>query len=43
MQAKDIDEVMQLQSEFLKKQFAAATDQFMQTTGGMSSTGKKTT
>jgi phasin len=42
MQAKDITEVMQLQSEFLKAQFGAATDQFKQVTSGMSSAGKET-
>jgi phasin len=42
MQAKDINEVMQLQSEFLKTQFGAATEQFKQMTSGMSSTAKGT-
>lgn len=40
MQAKDINEVMQLQSEFLKTQFGTATEQFKQMTSG---TGKGTT
>jgi phasin len=34
MQAKDISEVMQLQSEFLRNQFGAATEQLKQITGG---------
>ena len=33
MQAKDVNEVMQLQSEFLRSQFGAATEQFKQMTG----------
>jgi phasin len=37
MQAKDIGEVMQLQSEFLRNQFGVATDQFKQMTGGVAS------
>ena len=37
MQAKDIGEVMQLQSEFLRNQFGVATDQFKQMTGGATS------
>ncbi len=40
MQAKDIHEVMQLQSEFLRTQFASATDQFKQMTGDAISAGK---
>jgi phasin len=43
MQANDINEVMQLQSEFLKAQFGAATEQFKQMASGISSTGKGTT
>jgi phasin len=37
MHAKDISEVMQLQSEFLRNQFGAATEQFKQMTGGAAS------
>jgi phasin len=37
MHAKDISEVMQLQSEFLRNQFGAATEQFNQMTGGAAS------
>ena len=33
LHAKDINEVMQLQSEFLRTQFGAATEQFKQITG----------
>ena len=33
MEAKDITEVMQLQTEFLRNQFGVATDQFKQMTG----------
>jgi phasin len=40
MQAKDIGEVMQLQSEFLRNQFGVATDQFKQMTGGVASAAK---
>jgi hypothetical protein len=40
MQAKDINEVMHLQSEFLRSQFGAATEQIKQITGGMISAGK---
>jgi phasin len=35
MQAKDIGEVMQLQSQFLRTQFGAATEQLKQMTGGV--------
>jgi phasin len=42
MQAKDVHEVMQLQSEFLKTQFGAASEQFKQMTSGMSSKGTTT-
>ena len=35
MHAKDIGEVMQLQSEFLRSQFGAATEQLKQMTGGV--------
>lgn len=41
MQAKDINEVMQLQSEFLRSQFGAAQEQFKQMTNSASS-GTKT-
>ena len=40
MQAKDIGEVMQLQSDFLRNQFGVATDQFKQMTGGVASAAK---
>lgn len=43
MQAKDVSEVMQLQSEFLRSQFGAAAEQFKQMTSGMPSTDKGTT
>jgi hypothetical protein len=33
LHAKDANEVMQLQSEFLRTQFGAATEQFKQMTG----------
>jgi phasin len=33
LHAKDVNEVMQLQSEFLRNQFGAATEQFKQMTG----------
>ena len=34
MQAKDIGEVMQLQTDFLRNQFGIATEQFKKMTGG---------
>jgi phasin len=37
MQAKDISEVMQLQSDFLRNQFGVATEQFKKMTGGATS------
>jgi phasin len=40
MQAKDIGEVMQLQSEFLRNQFGVATEQFKKMTGGATSTAE---
>jgi phasin len=40
MQAKDISEVMQLQSDFLRNQFGVATDQFKKMTGGVASAAK---
>ena len=40
MQAKTINEVMLLQSEFMKDQFGAATDQFKKMTSSMLSAGK---
>jgi len=43
MQAKDIAEVMQLQTEFLRSQFGVATDQFKQMTGGAASAAKDVT
>jgi hypothetical protein len=40
MQAKDINEVMQLQSEFVRIQFGAATERLKQMTGGVASAAK---
>jgi phasin len=40
MQAKDISEVMQLQSDFLRNQFGVATDQFKKMTSGAASAAK---
>jgi phasin len=40
LQAKDIQEVMQLQSEFLRNQFDVATEQFKKMTGGATSTAE---
>src|SRR5712671_7368246 len=40
MQAKDIGEVMQLQSDFLRNQFGTATEQFKKMTGGATSAAK---
>src|SRR5712664_2185996 len=40
MQAKDIGEVMQLQSDFLRNQFGVATEQIKQMTGGAASATK---
>ncbi len=40
MHAKDINEVMQLQSDFLRNQFGAATEQLKQMTGGVVSAAK---
>ena len=37
MQAKDINELMQLQSEFLRNQFGTATEQFKVMTSGSAS------
>ena len=37
MQAKDIGELMQLQSDFLRSQFGVATEQFKKMTGGATS------
>jgi hypothetical protein len=37
MQAKDINELMQLQSEFLRNQFGTATEQFKVMTSGAAS------
>jgi phasin len=34
MQAKDINEIMQIQSDFLRNQFGIATEQFKKMTGG---------
>jgi phasin len=41
MQAKDISEVMQLQSDFLRNQFGVATDQFKKMTGGATSAAEE--
>ena len=40
LQAKDINEVMQLQSEFLRNQYGAATEQFKKMTGMAASAAK---
>ena len=40
MQAKDIGEVMQLQTDFLRNQFGVATEQFKKMTGGATSVAK---
>ena len=40
MHAKDINEVMQLQSDFLRNQFGAATEQLKQMTGGVVTAAK---
>ena len=40
MHAKTITEVMDLQSEFFRTQFAAATDQFKRLSGGITEAGK---
>jgi len=40
MQAKDVGELMQLQSDFLRSQFGVATEQFNKMTGGATSTAK---
>ena len=40
LQAKDINEVMQLQSEFLRNQYGAATEQFKKMTGMTASAAK---
>jgi phasin len=37
MKAQDIDEVMTLQSEFMRKQVGTVTDQFQRMTGGTAS------
>ena len=43
MKAKDVNEVMRLQSEFLKSQFGAVTEQFQQMASNMiTSSGKGT-
>ena len=41
MHAKTIIEVMEIQSEIVRKQFAAASDQFNQMTSGVSSAAKE--
>jgi phasin len=40
MKAQDIDEVMTLQSEFMRKQFGTVTEQFQRMTGGTASAAK---
>ncbi|MGC2317561.1 MAG: phasin family protein [Bradyrhizobium sp.] len=40
LQAKDINEVMQLQSEFLRSQYGVATGQFKKMTGMTASAAK---
>lgn len=40
VQAKDIHEVMQLQSEFVRSQFASATDQFKHITNTTAAASK---
>ena len=40
MKAKDIDEVMKLQSEFMRKQFGTVTEQFQRMTAGTASAAK---
>jgi len=40
IKAKDIDEVMKLQSEFLRNQFGTVSEQFQRMTGGTASAGK---
>jgi len=39
MNAKDINEVMQLQTEFLRNQFGVATEESKQMSGGIASAG----
>jgi phasin len=39
MNAKDVNEVMQLQTEFLRNQFGVATEQTKQMSGGIASAG----
>src|ERR1700682_4834929 len=41
MQAKDISEVMQLQSHFLRNKFGVATDKFKKMTGGATSAAEE--
>jgi len=43
MQAKDVAEVMQLQTEFLRSQFGVATSQFKQMAGDVTSAAKDVT
>ena len=40
MEAKDISEVMILQTQFLRNQFGVATEQFKQMTGGATTSAK---
>ncbi len=41
MQAKDIGEIMRLQTEFVRTQFGQATEQFKQLTGGVVAASKE--
>ena len=41
MEAKDIGEVLRLQTEFVRSQFGTATEQFKQMTGGAASSDEK--
>lgn len=43
MQAKDINEVMHLQSEFMRSLYSTTTDHFKQMTGGFTDAALKTT
>jgi len=43
MEARDIAEVMQLQTEFLRSQFGVATGQFKQMAGDVTSAAKDVT
>jgi hypothetical protein len=43
MQAKDLIEVMHLQSDFLRSLYSTTADQFKQATGGFMATAERTT